>query len=254
MALLHISALRQFARTATGDQISGDELARLITADVVDTDESEVTITRDQLKAFLEVWRRNAGQPNRDAPLFTDAALWRSLPPPPPDDRLALLLVDVLGVPVRDAAVIIGLPQPETESLLKQAREELKQDGNPKVIVIEDEAIIRHDLTQVLESMGVTVAGWADSVEDAVNLCRDEKPELIIADYDLGGERFDTQAIHRVRREVDAPVIFVTGHPDDVLKGEDFEPDFVISKPYRPQAIAAAVAHSLATTAEIESV
>lgn len=253
MPLLHVSALRQFARTATGNQLSGDEITRLAVAGAVNDDELRGKHGRDSLKRMLAIWRDKAAEPGDGGELFTDRALWRSLPAPPSDDRLVLLLVDLLGLSVDDAAVVVGMPAADAAVMLEKERDNLHQSDNPTALIIEDEAIIRHDLSQILQSIGISVAGWAASIDDAVALCRSAQPDLVITDYDLGSEKFDGAAVRRIRREVDAPVIFVTGHPDDVLKGEDFEPDVVVSKPYRPQAIAAAAGHSLSSRDRIES-
>ncbi|WP_416897388.1 MAG: response regulator [Minwuia sp.] len=249
---MQITALRQFARAASGDQMGGDELARLIMAHK-SMAEGEDTVTASQIASFLRLWRAEAERSHADARAFTDDALWRSMPAPPAVPRLLLLLTDVLGIPLSEAAGIVGLEADEAADLLKSQREALKPEPGSRAIIVEDEPIIRDDLESVLRQVNVESVGWAESVSDAIDLCVDRQPDLIIADYNLGDENFDGEALRRLRRVTDAPVIFVTGFPEEVLTGESFEPDFVIAKPYRAEAITAAVAHSLATSPSIRN-
>jgi hypothetical protein len=43
------------------------------------------------------------------------------------------------------------------------------------------------------------------------------------------------------------PVIFVTGYPERLLTGTQLEPAFVISKPFDPDLLRAAIAQALDT-------
>ena len=53
-----------------------------------------------------------------------------------------------------------------------------------RVIIADDEPIIRMDLKEILEKEGYTVAGEADGF-DAVEMCRKEQPDLVIMDVKM---------------------------------------------------------------------
>lgn len=54
-----------------------------------------------------------------------------------------------------------------------------------RVIIADDEPIIRMDLKEILEKEGYTVVGEAADGFDAVEICRREHPELVIMDVKM---------------------------------------------------------------------
>lgn len=242
-----LGVLRQLSRAAFADRVIGDELMRLTMARVnLDPASSSGSVT-DLAVAFMQSWRMAAraaaGQGGTDVP-FSDAALAAALPPPPDDDRLLVLLVDVLGFSAPEAGRIVGVSQGAAQRLAT-ARAALVIDGTPEAVVLEDEPLIAADLRAILEQIGVHVAGEARSAAEAVEVVGRERPDVILADYNLEGRATGIDAILAIQEEHDCPVIFITGYPDRVLQGDDIEPDFVISKPYTPDNVRAAVAHCL---------
>ena len=56
-----------------------------------------------------------------------------------------------------------------------------------RVVIAEDEAIIRMDLRETLEEEGYDVVGETGRGDDAVTLVRDLKPDLAILDIKMPG-------------------------------------------------------------------
>lgn len=54
-----------------------------------------------------------------------------------------------------------------------------------RVIIADDEPIIRMDLKEILEKEGYTVAGEAADGFDVVEMCRKEQPDLVIMDVKM---------------------------------------------------------------------
>ena len=54
-----------------------------------------------------------------------------------------------------------------------------------RVVIADDEPIIRMDLKEILEKEGYTVIGEAADGFDAVEICRREHPELVIMDVKM---------------------------------------------------------------------
>nr|WP_281373792.1 response regulator [Parvularcula dongshanensis] len=148
-----------------------------------------------------------------------------------------------MGFSVAEAGRIVGIAAPA--EALRRAREALVVHGAPRAVIVEDEPLIAADLRGILERMGVDVAGEARSADEAVRAARAALPAVILADYNLDGRATGIDAVLRIHQEHDCPVIFITGYPDRVLQGEEIEPDFVISKPYTPDNVRAAVVHCL---------
>ncbi|WP_072902053.1 ANTAR domain-containing response regulator [Hathewaya proteolytica] len=54
-----------------------------------------------------------------------------------------------------------------------------------RIIIVDDEPLTRMDLSEILEDAGYSVVGEASDGIDAVELCRKEKPDLIIMDIKM---------------------------------------------------------------------
>jgi AmiR/NasT family two-component response regulator len=60
-------------------------------------------------------------------------------------------------------------------------------DTKPRILIAEDEAIIRLDLKEMLEEEGYEVVGEAADGEAAVKMTKDLKPDLVILDIVMPG-------------------------------------------------------------------
>lgn len=85
-----------------------------------------------------------------------------------------------------------------------------------RVVVAEDETIIRMDLRERLENLGYQVVGDASDGETAVNLARQTRPNVVVMDIKmpvLDG----ISAAETLTREGIAPVVLVTAFSDQGL-------------------------------------
>ncbi|SUE44355.1 PhyR family response regulator anti-anti-sigma factor [Roseomonas gilardii] len=154
--------------------------------------------------------------------------------------RQLLLLTALEDLPIRDAAVVLGLEQAEAEAELEAAHSVLRATAATDVLVIEDEPIIAMDIRQLVEGCGHHVVGMASDETEAVELARSLRPGLILADVNLGPGGDGITAVERILGEQKIPVIFVTAYPERLLTAERLEPAFIISKPFEPVALAIA--------------
>ncbi|MEP6623932.1 MAG: response regulator, partial [Acidimicrobiia bacterium] len=63
----------------------------------------------------------------------------------------------------------------------------MSTDERTRVVVAEDEAIIRLDLKELLEEEGFSVVGETGRGDEAVELVRELRPELAILDIKMPG-------------------------------------------------------------------
>ena len=49
-----------------------------------------------------------------------------------------------------------------------------------------------------------------------------------------------------ILRGISVPVVFVTGFPERLLTGERLEPTFVVTKPFKPEALVSVIGQALA--------
>ena len=114
----------------------------------------------------------------------------------------------------------------------------------PKILIIEDDAIIRTELKTLLERNGyVTLA--PDSFDNIVSWALDARPLILL---DLGLPNNDGHQICReLRKKSSVPIIIVTSHDTDmdelmsmILGADDF-----ITKPYNTHILLARIEHIL---------
>ncbi len=230
---------RQFARAVLADQLIADELTRLALIELKYRGESPVDDAAALLGAILSIWRGAAGA--TPAP-FSTRALLASVPPPPDTHRMMVLLVDVLGLSALEAAKTLVVGSEHAEDLLNEGRSKLTLARQVSAIIVEDEPLIAAELAEILREMGVTVAGSAKNMSDAITLAQTATPDLVLADYNLEDTASGGEIVDAIRSFHDCRVIFITGFPEQVLGGDIAEPDFVIAKPYGMNAVKAAVA------------
>ncbi|GIW10685.1 MAG: Fis family transcriptional regulator [Dehalococcoidia bacterium] len=103
-----------------------------------------------------------------------------------------------------------------------------------RVVIADDESIIRMDLREMLTSMGYQVVGEASDGQTAINLARQTRPDLVIMDIrmpDLDG----IEAARILTREKIAPVLLLTAYSQQELVDGAKEAGVVgyLVKPFR---------------------
>ncbi|MFC2687866.1 MAG: response regulator, partial [Arachnia propionica] len=85
-----------------------------------------------------------------------------------------------------------------------------------KVLIAEDEALIRLDLVELLTDEGFEVVGQAINGEEAVKLARELEPDLIIMDVKMPGMDGITAA-EIIGEERIAPILMLTAFSEREL-------------------------------------
>lgn len=245
-----IPYLRRYARALTGSQARGDEYVRLclelIVQEPARLDAGRLKL--DLFTAFHDAWvvvRQNMPEPQHMA----EGQMEKGLAALPPVQRQALLLVSLEGFSYEDAAHILGLSEKQVIDLVGQAREEIRLQGAASILIIEDEPLIAMEISDIVEGMGHKVCGVAGREKSAVALARELNPALVLADIQLQGSDSGIAAVQEILKGVSIPVIFVTGFPERLLTGNTIEPAFVISKPFNPDTLRAAIGQALSIVA-----
>ncbi len=119
----------------------------------------------------------------------------------------------------------------------------IKKNGEYKIMIVEDEAVIALSLQQSLIKMGYNVIGISYSGKDALDKARSLVPDLILMDIRLPGKMDGIRVAEIVKSELDIPVIFLTAFSEDQIinRAKKAEPFGYILKPIQEREIKAAV-------------
>ena len=111
-----------------------------------------------------------------------------------------------------------------------------------KVLIAEDETIIRLDLRELLERAGFDVCAEARDGEEAVALARSEAPDLAIMDVKM--PRLDgIEAARRILDERPIPIVMLTAYGQDELVSRAVEAGVFgyLVKPFRENDLLPAI-------------
>ncbi|GHF66431.1 transcriptional regulator [Streptomyces mashuensis] len=123
-----------------------------------------------------------------------------------------------------------------------------------RVVIAEDEALIRLDLKEMLEEEGYTVVGEAGDGETAVELAREHRPDLVILDVKmpvLDG----ISAAERIAGESIAPVLMLTAFSqrDLVERARDAGAMAYLVKPFSKSDVVPAIEMAVSRFSELRA-
>ena len=116
-----------------------------------------------------------------------------------------------------------------------------------RIILAEDDAVIRMDLKEELERQGYLVVGQVGDGQSAVNLARELRPDLVIMDIRMP-EMDGIAAAEILTREKLAPVLLLTAYSEDVLieRARNAGVVHYVTKPWRQSDLKPAIEIALA--------
>jgi CheY-like chemotaxis protein len=117
-----------------------------------------------------------------------------------------------------------------------------------RILVVEDEYIVAHDLQNLLRHMGHVPVGCAASGPDAIRMAEEESPDLILMDVELDGPMDGVTAALEIRKSHSIPIVYLTAYSQSFIHGPSrmVHPFLCIAKPFSPAAVEAAL-HSVFT-------
>jgi AmiR/NasT family two-component response regulator len=124
----------------------------------------------------------------------------------------------------------------------------------PRVVVADDESIVRMDLREMLESLGYLVVGEAGDGESAIHLARELKPNIVIMDIKMPGMD-GIEAGRVLTEERISPVLLLTAYSqqDLVERAKEAGVMAYIVKPFHEADLAPAIEVALRRWQEFRS-
>jgi two-component system, response regulator PdtaR len=123
-----------------------------------------------------------------------------------------------------------------------------------RVLIAEDETIIRLDLRDLLERSGFEVCAEARDGEEAVDLARASRPDVAIMDVKM--PKLDgIEAARRILDERPIPIVMLTAYGQDELVGRAVEAGVFgyLVKPFREQDLLPAIRTARARHEELSA-
>jgi CheY-like chemotaxis protein len=108
----------------------------------------------------------------------------------------------------------------------------------PTLLIAEDEFIIRLVIAEFLREEGYEVIEAANA-DEALEIFRSGIPiDLLFTDVRMPGSMDGCELAQRVRAEwPSTPIILTSAYSQSLLSARSVSEDFVVPKPYRPQAV-----------------
>src|ERR1700736_4897958 len=106
-----------------------------------------------------------------------------------------------------------------------------------KVLVVEDEGLIAHDIATRLQALGHHVVGTVATADEAVEQAA--QADVVLMDIRIDGQNDGIAAAQEVRARHHVPVVFMTAHADRATleRAKAADPFGYITKPLGPASL-----------------
>ncbi len=118
--------------------------------------------------------------------------------------------------------------------------------GQPTVLVVEDEGLIRYDTAEFLRDAGFAVKEAANAEQALAVVAGGEVVDLLFTDINMPGRMDGLELARRVNRIKPAIHLLLTSGKVTPGRGEIPDHGAFIAKPYSPEAVTCAVSRMLA--------
>jgi CheY-like chemotaxis protein len=245
----HLPYIRRYARALTGAQNTGDHYVRIALEALAAgeaTLPSQLSPRVALYHVFHAIWGSTGARlENREDAETGGADPSQRLMKIAPRSRQAFLLTALEGFTPTEAAQILGCDFAEVERLIALAQAEIDAELATDVLIIEDEPVIAADIEALVRELGHNVVDIAATRGEAVDAIASKAPGLVLADIQLADGSSGIDAVKDILARYDTPVIFITAFPERLLTGERPEPTFLITKPFQPETVKAAIGQAL---------
>jgi AmiR/NasT family two-component response regulator len=125
--------------------------------------------------------------------------------------------------------------------------------GPLRIVVVEDEALIRMDVVATLEEAGFEIIGQGSDGEEAVALATDLEPDLVVMDIKM--PKLDGISAAEKIAELKIPVVLLTAFSQSDLVSRAAEAGAMayVTKPFKPADLLPAIQIALARHEELTS-
>jgi two-component system, response regulator PdtaR len=133
-------------------------------------------------------------------------------------------------------------PRPHAQQPANQRPQE-RMSASRRILLVEDEMFVAMDIERVVKKAGHQVVGFAGMAEQAVALADDLRPDLVLMDVRLRGERDGIDAAIEIRKRFDIPCLVISAFTDAHTRERALPARVVgfISKPFEHSVLEVAL-------------
>ena len=104
-----------------------------------------------------------------------------------------------------------------------------------RIVTIEDDLLIAQDLGQKLKSLGYEVLGNATNSKEAIDLVNIHRPDILIADILIEGDKDGITTVEEIYKTYRCPVIYLTANSENTMvkKALTTRPSAFLIKPFK---------------------
>jgi AmiR/NasT family two-component response regulator len=115
--------------------------------------------------------------------------------------------------------------------------------GQTRILIVEDEILIAHQLSAKLQRFGYHVVGIVASGLEAIREAASHRPDLVLMDIVITGDMDGTEAGTIIRRDYGIPVIYLTAYADNetIARAERSGGYGYILKPFQEREVHAMI-------------
>ncbi len=110
-----------------------------------------------------------------------------------------------------------------------------------RVVIVEDEVLVAHFMSEVLKKMDCAVVGIIHKFDNAIETIRKIRPDILLLDINLGTQETKTAGITiaEALKDDDILTIFITAYSNDSIVKEAIKrnPENYIVKPFTEESI-----------------
>ncbi|MES6268658.1 response regulator [Cutibacterium acnes] len=148
-----------------------------------------------------------------------------------------------------------GITVSKPQDLTRSTSDSGAEAEHPRVVVAEDEALIRLDLVELLEEHGYEIVGQASDGEEAVRLANELEPDLIVMDVKMP-EMDGITAADKIAGDRICAVVMLTAFSqrDLIKRAKEAGAMAYVVKPFDASDVIPAIEIAMARFAEIRGV
>ena len=119
--------------------------------------------------------------------------------------------------------------------------------ARPKILIVEDEALIAMELEDTLKRMSYEIAGSASNSEAVFRRVEVSRPDVVLMDVRIKGPRDGIETAEELRSRFGIRVIYMTAYTDEETRRRAMAtgPLAHLSKPFDDEALRAAIESAL---------